>query len=71
MTVVIADDGPGIAAENLSRVEQPFFTTRSKGTGLGLPIARQIADAHGGSLEIHSAAGRGTEVRVTLPLAVA
>jgi signal transduction histidine kinase len=71
VTVVIADDGPGIAADRLSLVEQPFFTTRSKGTGLGLPIARQIADAHGGSLEIRSAAGRGTEVRVTLPLAIA
>jgi len=71
VTVVIADDGPGITTENLSRVEQPFFTTRAKGTGLGLPIARQIAGAHGGSLEIRSAAGRGTEVRVTLPLAIA
>lgn len=70
VTVVITDNGPGIPAEHLSRVGQPFFTTRAKGTGLGLPIARQIANAHGGSLEIVSEPGRGTEVRVTLPLAV-
>ncbi len=68
VTVAIVDDGPGISDEIMPRVDQPFFTTRPNGTGLGLPIARQIAKAHGGALEIHRASGRGTEVRVTLPL---
>lgn len=68
VTVAIVDDGPGISDEIFARVGQPFFTTRARGTGLGLPIARQIAKAHGGDLEIQRAAGRGTEVRVILPL---
>lgn len=66
--VSVVDDGPGIADENLSRVGQPFFTTRAGGTGLGLPIARQIAAAHGGTIEIARANGRGTVVRVSLPV---
>ena len=68
VVVAILDDGPGISGDVLDRVTLPFFTTRATGTGLGLPIARQIAKAHGGDLEIHSAVGHGTEVRVTLPL---
>jgi signal transduction histidine kinase len=65
--VLIADTGPGIAPEHLLRVLDPFFTTRAGGTGLGLPIARQIAVAHGGSLSVESAVGVGTTVRVALP----
>jgi signal transduction histidine kinase len=68
VTVVIADDGPGIPSTILPKVDQPFFTTRQNGTGLGLPISRQIAKAHGGFLEIESEAGQGTTVSVTLPL---
>jgi len=67
VTVSVVDDGPGIADEVLERATQPFFSTRSGGTGLGLPIAQQIATAHGGTLEIGRAQGRGTIVTVTLP----
>lgn len=69
VTVTVADDGAGIAREHLTAATQPFFTTRANGTGLGLPIARQIASAHGGEMEIDSAVGRGTTVTVSLPLA--
>jgi signal transduction histidine kinase len=65
--VIIADDGVGISRENLARMERPFFSTKANGTGLGLPIARQIAAAHAGSLSIDSEPGRGTTVRVRLP----
>ena len=69
--VVIADTGSGIAPEDLEHVLDPFFSTKADGTGLGLPIARQIAAAHGGSLRIESVAGAGTRVEVRLPLASA
>ncbi len=67
----IADDGSGIAAEHLPHVLDPFFTTkkRGQGTGLGLTIAADIVKNHGGAIEIDSAVGRGTTVRVLLPTA--
>ena len=65
--MIIRDDGSGIPAEQLVRVFEPFFTTRAEGTGLGLPIARRIARAHGGELTIESEPGHGTIVRISLP----
>ena len=68
---MVSDTGPGIAPDDLARVLDPFFSTKVDGTGLGLPIARQIATAHGGSLRIDSRPGEGTRVEVRLPLAAA
>lgn len=67
--VQVADNGGGIPAENLSRVFDPFFTTRDvgQGTGLGLTVAKDIVEAHGGSIEIESRPGAGTTVTVRLP----
>ncbi len=65
--VLIADTGSGITPDDLIRLEQPFFTSRRNGTGLGLPIARQICTTHGGTLQVTSEAGRGTVVTVRLP----
>ncbi len=69
--LAITDDGCGIPPEHLSSVLDPFFTTkkRGQGTGLGLTIAADIVKNHGGTLQIESAAGQGTTVRVRLPLA--
>ncbi len=69
--VVVSDTGVGISPEDLEHVLDPFFSTKADGTGLGLPIARQIAAAHGGSLRIESVPGEGTRVDVRLPLAAA
>lgn len=55
--VEVADQGPGIDPTQLERIFEPFFTTREKGTGLGLPLARRIAEAHGGSLSVRSEPG--------------
>jgi two-component system sporulation sensor kinase A len=70
VVVEFVDDGPGIATEDLSRVGQPFFTTKQGGTGLGLAIAQRIVERHGGMLSLENAAPRGAVVRVTLPGAV-
>lgn len=67
LVVEFADTGHGIAAADLSRVGQPFFTTKKGGTGLGLAIAQRIVERHGGTLVIESETGRGTTARVTLP----
>lgn len=67
--VTISDNGAGIPAALLTRVFEPFFTTRDvgAGTGLGLTVARDIVLAHGGRIDLESEAGRGTRVRIELP----
>jgi len=65
----IADSGPGIPAEILPNLCEPFFTTRPEGTGLGLAIAKRYLEETGGRLEIASAVGHGTTVRIWLPVA--
>jgi len=67
--ITVADRGTGIAAEDLAHIFDPYFTTRRAGTGLGLPIARNIVEGLGGSIVVSSRVGEGTEVRIDLPLA--
>ena len=68
VTIAIRDRGVGIAPEDIAHIFDPYFTTRRAGTGLGLPIARNIIDGLGGSLSVTSRAGDGTEIRVDLPI---
>lgn len=70
LTVTIADTGCGIRSEDLSKITDPFFTTKDpgKGTGLGLSIALSIVKEHNGTLEFESKPGEGTTVTLTLPL---
>ncbi len=63
------DEGPGMPDDVRARCLEPFFTTKTRGTGLGLPIARRVVDEHGGQLSISSIAGAGTEVTIDLPVA--
>jgi two-component system sensor histidine kinase PilS (NtrC family) len=67
--VEFRDTGPGIAPEHLAHVGEPFFTTKEKGTGLGIAIAQRIVERHGGTLAFESPPGRGTLARLTLPAA--
>ena len=64
----VSDNGPGIAPENLARVREPLFTTKSFGTGLGLPAVEQIVAQHGGILKIDSVVGQGARFAIYLPL---
>jgi len=63
----IRDNGPGIPAEHLPRLFDPFFTAKDGGTGLGLALAKKIVDAHGGGIEVSASPGGGAEFVVTLP----
>jgi signal transduction histidine kinase len=69
IVIEFADTGTGIKPEDLSKVWEPFFTTKEegKGTGLGLAICRRIVEEHKGTIDIGSRVGRGTTVRITLP----
>ena len=63
----VADTGPGVAAEDLGRLFDPYFTRRKGGTGLGLALTRRIAEAHRGRVEVDSPPGRGATFSLTLP----
>jgi hypothetical protein len=65
LKIEIGDDGSGMDAETLARVRNPFFTTKYKKTGLGIPLLAQAAEQAGGGLAVDSAPGRGTRVTVT------
>ena len=65
----VQDSGKGIAPEVQARIFEPFFTTRGQGTGLGLAIALGVARAHGGTIEVSSVAGQGSDFVLRLPAA--
>jgi signal transduction histidine kinase len=67
ISILVADTGSGIASGDLARVFDPYFTTKRGGTGLGLPIAKNIVDGLGGTISVASATGRGTQIRIDLP----
>ena len=66
--VRIGDNGQGISDEVLSKIFYPFFTTKEKGSGIGLAIAQKIVDSHHGSIDVESEVGRGTVFTIKLPL---
>lgn len=65
--IAVSDTGPGVPEELRSRVFEPFFTTRAKGVGLGLAIARQVVEAHGGTLDVGSGTAGGARFVLTIP----
>ena len=66
--IAVMDTGAGIAPENQRRVFEPYFTTKAKGTGLGLATSRRIVEAHGGTITVSNHAGGGCRVEISLPL---
>jgi nitrogen-specific signal transduction histidine kinase len=71
IVVEVTDNGPGVPPELSDRIYDPFFTTKIKGTGLGLGIVRKIVDAHDGRIDLSSSRETGTRFRVTLPVSSA
>ncbi|MBA3475977.1 MAG: HAMP domain-containing histidine kinase, partial [Actinobacteria bacterium] len=67
VTVEVADTGPGIGREERERIFRPFWSTDGRGTGLGLPIARELAVALGGRIELQTEPGQGSRFRLVLP----
>jgi signal transduction histidine kinase len=65
--VLIRDGGPGLPAEAVDRIFDPFYTTKEKGLGIGLYLTKRIIEAHGGTIEARSREGEGTEFRISLP----
>ncbi|MBN2404346.1 MAG: PAS domain-containing protein [Coriobacteriia bacterium] len=68
VSVSVIDDGPGIDTEDLSKVFDPFYSTRDAGTGLGLTMVHRIVDDHNGHIEVASEPGAGTRFTVSLPV---
>jgi len=67
LCIHITDTGPGMPDDVLTRVFEPYFSTKRSGTGLGLPTSRRIVEQHGGTLTAHSEVGRGTDFVIALP----
>jgi nitrogen fixation/metabolism regulation signal transduction histidine kinase len=66
--IACADNGPGISQENLTKIREPLFTTKSFGVGLGLPAIEKILGEHGGRLDIDTKLGEGTKMTAWIPL---
>lgn len=66
--IIVSDKGPGIAPEQLEKIFEPFYTSRAKGTGLGLAVVRAIAEAHQGEVWVKSIVGYGSQFGLRLPL---
>ncbi|GIV15044.1 MAG: hypothetical protein KatS3mg022_0479 [Armatimonadota bacterium] len=68
VSIVVKDTGVGIPPENIDRIFAPFYTTKAKGSGLGLANVQKIVESHGGTISVQSEVGAGTEMRITLPV---
>lgn len=68
ISIIVNDNGVGIRKSDLKRIFDPFFTTKEEGTGMGLALTHNIINDHSGKIEIDSSPGKGTTVRIDLPL---
>jgi two-component system, sporulation sensor kinase E len=66
--ISVIDNGPGISEENMHKIMEPLFTTKSFGVGLGLPAVQKIMQQHGGGLRVASTPGRGAEFTAWMPI---
>jgi two-component system sensor histidine kinase HydH len=68
VVIEIVDDGPGMEPDTLSQCFDVYFSTKAKGSGLGLATVRRIVEAHGGELAVESSIGKGTKVQIRIPI---
>ena len=69
--IIVEDNGKGLEPYQIAHIFEPFYTTKSTGTGLGLPSAKTIIDSHGGMINVESLPGKGTRFVVTLAYTIA
>ena len=67
LRVTVRDNGPGLNDEQRQKIFEPFYTTKTRGTGLGMAIAKRIVEAHGGTIDTAEVVGPGAEIVITLP----
>jgi two-component system sensor kinase FixL len=67
LKISVHDNGPGLSAEQLQRIFEPFYTTKTKGTGLGMAISKRIVEAHGGVIAVENDEGQGARFLITVP----
>jgi signal transduction histidine kinase len=67
LQMTVSDHGTGMTEETLAHIFEPYFTTKPSGSGLGLSIARRIAEAHGGTITVESSLDKGSRFRILLP----
>jgi signal transduction histidine kinase len=67
-SISVADTGVGIPSDHLTKIWRTLYTTKAKGIGLGLPIAKRIIEAHGGSISAKSTVGQGSTFTLTIPI---
>jgi two-component system sensor kinase FixL len=68
LQIIIKDTGEGMTPETVTKIWNPLFTTKAKGMGMGLPIAKRFVEAHGGSISVETKPGKGSTFTVTLPI---
>ncbi|MFA9557127.1 ATP-binding protein [Evansella sp. AB-rgal1] len=68
VAITIKDEGPGIPQEFLTRLGEPFYSSKEKGTGLGLTVSHKIVEQHGGTISYYSSEKKGTKVEISLPI---
>ncbi|SFP21454.1 sensor histidine kinase [Salibacterium halotolerans] len=68
LIIQLKDNGPGIPAHVLENLGKPFFTTKEKGTGVGIPLCKKIMEEHNGTFEVESGSGKGTNINLSFPI---
>ena len=68
VAIAVKDNGVGIPPENMAKLFEPLFTTKSKGIGLGLVVSKKLAEANGGRIEVQSQPGKGSTFTLVLPV---
>jgi signal transduction histidine kinase len=68
LEIRVTDTGPGISKDNLEKIFEPLFSTRTTGFGLGLPIVKTILEQHGGGVDIQTEEGAGTTITLRIPI---
>jgi len=69
LEISVSDSGTGILAGDLAHIFEPFFSTKSEGSGIGLALVHRLVQEHGGDIDVRSASGQGTIFTITLPAA--